>query len=569
MKPKLFTCGIVCVTLVCLGVADAAAASQPNSWISSSTTGLWQNSSSWSLGAPPATANQTGIFVTNAVSKTVTINSSTPAGNMTINDLTVKAPVGVVNTLQITNVGAATPLRILNGCTISSGGAVLITNSVLRVEGANKLCIMDGSVTVRSGASIISTNTGTFTAVGNVSTGTLSVIGGSMLPSKLYVGVGAGSQGTVQLAGGTTRSSGLTCAGCRVGSAGTMSVTAGQLTVTNDFLELGANGPGQLTVSGGTVVVRDFTVGTFAGSRGTLTVASGSFQTLLDFSAGYNPGPTGTIWVTGGELRVGGQMILGLQPPSVGRMTISNGTVTASKLFVGDSTGNSGSLALYGGMMMVTSTMYVGYCPVSATGSVLIAGGSLFVTNSTGTAVLDLSGGTLTLSSGLLVVDKFVVTNTCARFVYTGGTLLYTESLLSSSLDADGDGLMNWWEDKYGLGPLNPFGIDGAAGDPDGDGLTNLQEFNAGTSPISGISTFRVIAIARETNNIRVTWKTAGGRTNQLQVATTSTGSYSTNFVNLGPVMIIPGTGDATANYLDIGAATNATPRYYRVRLVP
>src|ERR1043166_1546578 len=183
MKPKLFACGIVCVTLVCLVVADAAAVSQPNSWISSSTTGLWQNSSSWSLGVAPSTVNQTGIFVTNAVTKTVTINSSTPATNMTINDLTVTAPVGAVNTLQITNVGAATPLRILNGCTISGGGAGFITKSGLRVEGANKLCIMDGSVTVRSGASIISTNTGTFTAVGNVSTGTLSVIGGSTLPS--------------------------------------------------------------------------------------------------------------------------------------------------------------------------------------------------------------------------------------------------------------------------------------------------------------------------------------------------------------------------------------------------
>src|SRR5207245_1824894 len=35
-----------------------------------------------------------------------------------------------------------------------------------------------------------------------------------------------------------------------------------------------------------------------------------------------------------------------------------------------------------------------------------------------------------------------------------------------------------------GLGPLNPFGDDGAGGDPDGDGLTNLLEQALGKSPI-------------------------------------------------------------------------------------
>lgn len=51
------------------------------------------------------------------------------------------------------------------------------------------------------------------------------------------------------------------------------------------------------------------------------------------------------------------------------------------------------------------------------------------------------------------------------------------------STDSDGDGLPDWWEQKYGLDPLDPTGINGAWGDPDNDGLHNLAEYLAGTDP--------------------------------------------------------------------------------------
>ncbi len=53
--------------------------------------------------------------------------------------------------------------------------------------------------------------------------------------------------------------------------------------------------------------------------------------------------------------------------------------------------------------------------------------------------------------------------------------------ILSGSLpDADGDGLPDWWEEKYGT---NKHLAD-ASGDLDGDGLTNLAEYRAGTDPV-------------------------------------------------------------------------------------
>jgi hypothetical protein len=47
-------------------------------------------------------------------------------------------------------------------------------------------------------------------------------------------------------------------------------------------------------------------------------------------------------------------------------------------------------------------------------------------------------------------------------------------------------------------------------------------------------------------------------------------GSYSTNFTDVSPLIIMPmGSGDFTTNYPDPGAATNSPARYYRIRLQP
>ena len=78
-------------------------------------------------------------------------------------------------------------------------------------------------------------------------------------------------------------------------------------------------------------------------------------------------------------------------------------------------------------------------------------------------------------------------------FVASPGNVLRTLSYLGGDVDndwipnskdedADNDGMPNWWEEKYGLNPLNPGD---RSGDPDGDGLTNYQEYLNGTNPLS------------------------------------------------------------------------------------
>jgi autotransporter-associated beta strand protein len=106
--------------------------------------------------------------------------------------------------------------------------------------------------------------------------------------------------------------------------------------------------------------------------------------------------------------------------------------------------------------------------------------------------------------------------------------------------------------------------------DPDGDGQVNFAEFLAGTDPLSATSAFRILALSSEGDNMRITWATAGGRTNAVQAAiNVADGCYTTNFIDVTGPIIIPGNGEATTNYIDEGGATNAPARFYRIRLVP
>jgi hypothetical protein len=85
------------------------------------------------------------------------------------------------------------------------------------------------------------------------------------------------------------------------------------------------------------------------------------------------------------------------------------------------------------------------------------------------------------------------------------------------------------------------------------------------------IAPFNITAIAREGDDIRVTWTCGAAMTNVLQVTSgAADGSYTDNFADLSPQIILAGSpSTVTTNFLDGGGATNQPARYYRVRLVP
>lgn len=163
-----------------------------------------------------------------------------------------------------------------------------------------------------------------------------------------------------------------------------------------------------------------------------------------------------------------------------------------------------------------------------------------------------------------------VTTNVVAH-TYTAGT--YNVTLVASS-SAGVSTNLQWsyitaltafqsWQVLYFGSTTNPAAAPDA--DPDGDGQNNMAEFLTGTNPTNSVSAFRILNIAQESNDLRITWSTAGGKINAVQSATGVTGTYFDVSGNIP----IAGIGDVTTNYLDFGGVTNQPALYYRIRLVP
>ncbi|HTS18397.1 MAG TPA: hypothetical protein VMP11_12550 [Verrucomicrobiae bacterium] len=198
----------------------------------------------------------------------------------------------------------------------------------------------------------------------------------------------------------------------------------------------------------------------------------------------------------------------GLSIFSGGSLTVAGGSIT-----VNDELQIDGGALLANGAIHAYSNLVVGDCGNSVSGSLSVSGGALYVTNSTQTGVLNVPDGIFALSGGLVQANTVVITNTCAQFLHTGGTIVVGNLILDPNL-------------------------------------------------------FRITSVVRQTDDLVVTWMMGPGATNALQATTgDANGNYITNgFTDIFIVTNNPTPGTVT-NYVDRGAATNGLSRYYRTRL--
>jgi T5SS/PEP-CTERM-associated repeat protein len=499
-------------------------------------------------------------------------------------DLTVGFETGAVGIVRITGgqvavsngltqiAGRGVGEMIVEGATVwardvtvallgGGQGRLTVASGALRTAGAFTVgdqANATGAVWVTGGNLVVTNNN---SVIGNSGVGQMIVSNGTMLGKWGYMGTSSGSLGALAIAGGTNTWSSFLRVGYNAAGTGAVCVTGGYLSAAS--LSLGFSGIGQLLVSNGICKADYLYLGVNPGAQGGLTLAGGTSVVSWVLSMGYSTNASGTAWITGGELLATNQFIY-VGEKGRGQMTISNGSARAQAVFLGVNPGAQGTLTVAGGTALVSSLLAVGSSDCSATGTLLVSGGSVIVTNATADAVLDVRSGKFILNGGVLLVDRFVMTNACAQFVRTGGTLIYGTAILTATRDDDSDGMLNGWEQSYGLDPLNAAD---ANADSDGDGLSNLQESQAGTDPTNSASVFRIAAITREGNNVRVTWMTGTGKTNALQATGGDVGGgYTNTFADL---FIVTNTVSAVTNYLDVGGATNSPARYYRVRLVP
>jgi hypothetical protein len=212
----------------------------------------------------------------------------------------------------------------------------------------------------------------------------------------------------------------------------------------------------------------------------------------------------------------------------------------------------------------------------SACGSLLFIDGSLVVTNGSGCSGWpQAASGSATLTAGVhpFEVQFFAVPGSYAQ---SGLDLILPAGV--SYVQRNSSGVLTFTGSVTNNGTLRA--VNGTTLEVYGpvvnngiidimDGTTNFHSSFINNGTVVDASYFSVVGITPQTNDIDITWTTAGGDNYVVQVAAgAADGSYSNNFTDLSPAIAIPGSGLGTTNYLDVGGATNMPARYYRIHLL-
>jgi len=177
----------------------------------------------------------------------------------------------------------------------------------------------------------------------------------------------------------------------------------------------------------------------YYGSVNRLTITNGGTVYNTDGYIGYESnannnavlvtGP-GSVWNNSGDLNVG---YFG----SGNTLTIANsGIVFNATGYIGyysSATNNAVTVTGTGSVWNNSDSLYVGYDGFDSR-LIITNGGTLIVTNGSGsTAVLDVRGGTLTLSGGIAILDNLVVTNATGTLGFKSGTLVSRNTTINNS----------------------------------------------------------------------------------------------------------------------------------------
>jgi len=403
--------------------ATSFGAETANSWIKS-TSGAWDDPSSWSLGMLPDSSQS--VQITNSGWKAVAINPSTPTtfpDSMTVSDLTIRGDTNTENVLLLNYFGTAVPLTVLNGLTLQDDGRLLNFNSGLVVQGGtitvtNTRMIQDGGFVRTTNATFYlqraeyDLTNGIFEGgtvyLGLPLSASFNQYGGSVMITNLAYGraLYPGAGGTYALyAGELSLPNGLSLLSDGNSSAGYSQAGGTNRTPRVDVED------GFITISLSGGLLADNDVNVMAGYYGTATIEQNGgthiITNSLSIAGGAHSGTTvhpATYRLNDGTLSVRHMELGADDGDSV--FVQSNGTATAETIYThseGYYASHNTIVTLAGGTLSCSN-----YTNVDGGGQLNQSGGALIISN-----LLDFGGFR---NAGLLYPLY-------GRYTFTGGTV--------------------------------------------------------------------------------------------------------------------------------------------------
>ena len=360
-------------------------------------SGNWSTAGNWTPAAAPGTAagDTVGLTFNITAARTVTMDTTSRT----------------VGTLKIGDSGSSYFAYTLT----NSGGAVLTFNN-----SGNGASLVQTNTTAADVIALPLTLADNLTVTNN-STLTLSgAIGGNGNITKT-------GTGTLMLSGANTQSGDTTVStGSLTVSGGTFGSTSGTITVGN-----GAGVAG-FAVTGGTATANTLNVGTIANSTGSTNSITGSASAAFaSVNLGSTANTAGSMTIdTSGSVALGAFIdnrdYAAVGPGTANGLIINQGTVTADNVII-QNYGSGANLNMNGGSFTIGNS--------SSTGAFLIGNAA-----SGRGGFLSMSGGSLTYlgTDGLLMAT---LAGTRAAAIITGGTATLTGITLNQ---VNVTGLTNW-----------------------------------------------------------------------------------------------------------------------------
>ena len=349
--------------------------------------------------------------------------------------------------------------------TVANGGAVFSSQSAL-----GALAGSSGTATIDGAGSTWTLGSGL--VVGNSGAGTLTILNGGAVNANFVdtvIGVNGGSTGSVTLDGSGSKLT-MGGAGLVVGSQGsaTLAIANGGA-VSNVAATIGsfAGSTGTVSVDGaGSTWINTAGLDVGYSGTGTLKITNGGLVTSgpalgpgAVVNIGTNAGATGTVLVDGAGSTLGVQgsgNVLSVGTDGTGTLNIKNGGAVASgNAYVGQAAGSTGSVLVDGAQSSLNTgnMLALGY---GGRGTLMISNGGTVVTNAgalgvvghgSGSAVIDGAG------SSWLVSDLFVGVNSTGSIAVThGGGVLNINGLIGAFGGSNGsvavDGAGSSWTNQ-------------------------------------------------------------------------------------------------------------------------